>query len=182
MKKLLLASLLMLSAELASAQGEPKGAGGAGEAQAPAQSGILASDSAKKLVRVQLIAGAEALNQGMNFNGYTNGEAKLVVPLGWTVEVLLQNHDAHHPHSAAVITPESFQAQGVMQPAFPGAMTETPRQGIPQGADTQFSFLPDHPGEFYLVCGVAGHAEAGMWLRLVVSDAATEPRLDLEAR
>ena len=56
-------------------------------ATAAQQAAVVTSDAATKTVRLNLVAGQGAANNGLNYNGSAKGEKTLTVPLGWTVEV-----------------------------------------------------------------------------------------------
>jgi len=55
-----------------------------------------------KSVKIVLVATFNGANYGMNFNGYSHGNAVLTVPLDWTVNVTFIN-PSPIPHSAIVI-------------------------------------------------------------------------------
>jgi plastocyanin len=67
---------------------------------------------------------------------------------------------------------------GSSTPAFSGAVSPTPKftRGSAPGSTSaaqQFSFTAGKSGTYLLICGIAGHALAGMWDTLVVSPTAT---------
>ena len=60
--------------------------------------------------------------------------------------------------------------------AIPGAAKLA--QGIPKGAGTLVAGLAaNKPGKYFLVCGVPGHLQAGMWDRFTVSASAKTPSI-----
>ncbi|MBF8379126.1 hypothetical protein IW967_14845 [Alicyclobacillus mali] len=136
---------------------------------------------AKREVQWKVIAGDGRQNGGMNFDGYADGDMTLVVPMGWRVVIEFENASLM-PHSAMVV-PYDVRARASFDAsilAFPGAETPNPSQGEPKGSRNEIVFTASRVGTYALVCGVPGHALAGMWDRLVVSDQAKQPSLDLQ--
>ena len=119
---------------------------------------------------ITLIAGQTDAASGFNFNGHANGESTLTVPLGWTVTF---ENAATPPHSVVVLSYSGRQPDEATRPAFPDAATPNPASGLPRGARATFSFVASHPGTYEFLCGVSGHALAGMWDYLIVSRTAT---------
>lgn len=144
--------------------------------------GITAEDLLKpgegpKSVKVTLVATFNAVNYGMNFNGYSHGKAILTVPSGWRVHVTFIN-PSPIPHSAIVIEKDDIKKLQVPEPYFDGGATPKHLTGMTMGK-ADFSFIPDEAGEFALACGFPAHAVAGHWVSLIVSDTATVPTLQL---
>ncbi|WP_076344294.1 sulfocyanin-like copper-binding protein [Alicyclobacillus vulcanalis] len=142
---------------------------------------LLTWNAAKHEVRWKVVAGDGRANGGMNFDGYANGSMTLVVPIGWRVVIDFDNASLM-PHSAMVVPygdreRSNFDATMV---AFPGAETPNPSQGDPQGTHRDVIFTAAKVGTYALVCGVPGHALAGMWDQLVVSDEAKHPSLRVQ--
>src|SRR5579883_2221067 len=85
------------------------------------------------------------------------------------------------PHSLQVIpftaTPP---VTALPHPAFPGAETPTPRDGTAPGQSAVAVFTATTPGRYLLICGVPGHALAGMYgiLDVAGSPSAT-PRMSV---
>src|SRR2546422_9360276 len=50
-------------------------------------------DADKKIVRLQIVGAADGTNGTMNFNGYAQGEMRVIVPLGWTVHVSFRSEE-----------------------------------------------------------------------------------------
>ncbi len=126
-------------------------------------------------VDVGIVAGKSAADGGFDFNGYQRGAMTVTVPSGWQVVVHFQNVNAL-AHSL-IVAPASAaqQAAPPSTPAFPGAMTKDLASGLPKGATQTLTFAASKAGTYAFVCGVPGHAVAGMWDKLVVSDAAKAP-------
>jgi sulfocyanin len=127
------------------------------------------------VVTVSLVAGQTPAEGGFNFNGYGHGGMTVTVPAGWTVVVGFRNAGAL-PHSAMIAPAAAVRAAAPPAvPVFAGAATPGVSTGLAQGAKATFSFRAGQPGTYAIMCGVPGHAAAGMWDRLVVSAAATVP-------
>jgi plastocyanin len=142
--------------------------------------GITADDLLKlgnqpKTVKVVLAATFTSANAGMNFNGYSHGNAVLTVPVGWTVQVTFIN-PSPIPHSAIVVDKADVKKLQIAEPYFDGGATAKHLQGLTMGK-ADFSFVADEAGEFALACGFPAHAMAGHWVALNVSADAKTPTL-----
>lgn len=140
-------------------------------AQVPA-SEWLTWDAATNTATFKLVAGAPGAKSPFNFDGYTDGEATLVVPGGAHVVVNFVNEDGT-PHSAEVIGDGKAPIPNMGgDPAIPAAYTRDVTQGLAQfGKDVMRFTAPDH-GEYRIFCGVPGHGLSGMWIRFLVDPAA----------
>lgn len=125
-----------------------------------------------KTVELTVVAGATDANGSLNFNGYSNGTMTLTVPTGWTVVIHYENHSALR-HSFDVIPYTGKQPDSAPPPVFKGASTKDLVSGIGPGKMEALTFAAERPGEYEFLCGVLGHAQAGMWGRLKVSSTAT---------
>lgn len=130
-------------------------------------------DAKTHTVVLELLAGAAkgpGVNSGFNFNGYSKGQLKVLVPLHWHVVVDFKNVGSL-PHSA-VIEPKNanLSAQNPTL-AFPKAETPQPTIGTPTGGTAKFTFLAAKPGAYQIVCAYPGHAALGMWDTLTVTRA-----------
>jgi sulfocyanin len=142
------------------------GAGGQGHAGTP---------NATKTVELTLIAGKTTANGSFNFNGFSNGQMTLTVPDGWRVVVHYQNFSPLR-HSFDVIPYTGKQPDAPPPPpVFKNATTQDPVSGIGVGKEETITFVADRAGKYEYLCGVAGHAPAGMWNYLVVSSTAKAP-------
>jgi hypothetical protein len=112
----------------------------------------------------------------MNFNGFSKGGAKYVVPVGWNVEVSFTNRSAV-PHSAIVVERAMAKRVQMGDPAFEGASTPQPLRGTTGSKGETFRFKASETGDYAIACGFPAHAANGHWIALEVSDTAKEPSL-----
>jgi len=123
----------------------------------------LTWDAATNTATFKLVAGAPGAKSPFNFNGYTDGEATLVIPPKALVVINFVNEDGT-PHSAEVITGKDPIPNMGGDPAIPAAYTKDVTQGLPQfGKDVMRFRVPDQ-GEYRIFCGVPGHGLSGMWI------------------
>jgi sulfocyanin len=135
---------------------------------------FMSYDPTAKTVALQLFAAHGSVNGGMNFNGASNGNATITVPVGWSVTWMFKNEDAI-PHSAIVLANQMpFPAQP-QDPAIPRAYTRDVTGGLPTNGTDRTTFKTSTAGQYLLACGVPGHAPSGMWIRFDVSADAKAP-------
>jgi sulfocyanin len=147
-------------------------------ALAQEQPPALDIDRAEKIVRIQLAAGEGEANEGLNFNGYSEGGATLTIPRGWSVEASLLNQDNFRHHSLVLIPADpSALDNPEAHLALSGASTPNPGEGLVPGEEGVVRFVATEEGEYYLACGVLDHAAQGMWIRVVVAGPEAEPSL-----
>ncbi len=145
---------------------------GGAAAMVPGTAGLAAAAHSLDLT---IVAGKDAAAGGFDFNGYQNGAMTITVPVGWRVVVHFANVN-DLPHSVAVLASgANKQPAPPATPAFSGATTKALAAGLPKGAKQTFTFEASKAGTYEFVCGVPGHAVAGMWDRLVVSPTAAAP-------
>jgi sulfocyanin len=133
---------------------------------------------------VQVVAAATSNDSGFNFDGYAKGKANFVVPEGWTITLEFSNKSST-PHSVEItgslklpLTPV-IPAGGVAPVAIPGVATVA--HGLTASSGTVADgFSSNAPGRYYLVCGVPGHVQAGMWDYLTVSAGAKQPSIQVK--
>ncbi|HYM03432.1 MAG TPA: sulfocyanin-like copper-binding protein [Stellaceae bacterium] len=139
----------------------------------------MKTNAGAKLVTLNIIAGFNANNGALNYNGYYTGDMTLVVPVGWTVEIDFKNQDAMLPHSLLVTKPYAHghfpDIAGVNEVAVSRAYTDNPDQGIPSPKTDVVRFVAKNAGDFYFLCGTAGHGQAGMWTNFKIDAAAASP-------
>jgi FtsP/CotA-like multicopper oxidase with cupredoxin domain len=129
----------------------------------PSPGQFLHVDAKARTALVTLYAGYNGENNGFNFDGYGRGELTVQVPRGWRVRVTCTNKGAM-AHSCAVV-----RGPMTITPAFRGATTPNPTDGIPPGQTATFSFVASRVGVYRFACLVPGHEEARMWDVLVVT-------------
>ena len=130
---------------------------------------FLAYDSRSKIVSLQLIAGYNGLNGSLNYNGATNGTHGIFVPVGWRIHVAVTNRDSDLQHSAIVVRELLPPPVEPSEPAFSGAALSQLSEGLHEAETSSLDFVADRAGHYMIVCGVPGHAQAGMWLKLSVT-------------
>jgi hypothetical protein len=81
------------------------------------------------------------------------------VPVGYRVHVIVTSKGAY-PHNAVVTATNPRQTTGTVSLAFRGAGPSDTASGVEA---LRFTFVAGKVGTYYLVCGVPGHASAGMW-------------------
>jgi hypothetical protein len=127
------------------------------------------------VARLQLVAGYDGTNGAMNFNGGSHGRQRIVVPLGWRVDVTFLNKDGDMTHSAVVMPDVKPMPLEVPPPAFARASTTKLEEGFEEGGSDEMSFVADRAGDYIISCGVPGHGQGGEWIRFRVSKAAAAP-------
>lgn len=148
------------------------GAGAKPSSASPAQGDDkwLKYDAATNTVTFQLIGGPS----GFAFNGYTGGDATLVVPGKANVVMPFINKDGT-PHSAEIISGEGPIPNAAVDPAIPRAYTNQLLQGLPQEATDTMRFPVPESGTYRIFCGVPGHGLSGMWIWMKVDPTAKTP-------
>jgi hypothetical protein len=135
----------------------------------------LAVDSTPQTATLRLQVTAPPGSPSALINGYRTGQARIVVPLGWTVRWNWRNDDPTSSHSLVVMVQrEKIPLEGG-RPSLTNAMTRMITAGLPPGATDQTSFLADEAGWYWLLCGVPNHALEGEWLELRVDPDAKAP-------
>lgn len=142
---------------------------------------VYANTKTKTAV-VQVVAAATTANSGFNFDGYAKGQANFIVPTGWNVDLEFSNKAAT-PHNMVItktdkapVLPAAVGQTAAVAVPGPTKLTE----GVPASAGTLLAGLAsDAPGSFYIVCGVPGHLQAGMYDKFTVSSSAKLPSLQV---
>jgi sulfocyanin len=151
----------------------------------PAQaidSSWLRYDTATKTVHFRLIAGLTGLNGALNFNGFDDGTLALVVPVKSKVVIDFFNHDGVLPHSAEIIPAKRPVPASAVDPAIPRAYTSKVEEGLPPQAEDGMTFTASPAGKYFIFCGVPGHGQSGMYIRLEVSATAKVPHVERVAK
>jgi plastocyanin len=139
----------------------------------------LAVDAAGKTASVTLEVETPTTAPSATLNGYRNGEARIVVPVGWTVRWSWRNGDTSSHSLVVMVQREKIPLEGG-RPAFSNAMTRMVTEGLSQGQTDQTTFEAEDAGWYWLMCGVPDHALKGEWLELRVDPAATTARVQLK--
>lgn len=141
----------------------------------------IKSDSAARLVTLSLETAVGPGSKMASINGYRNGEARVVVPLGWTITWNWRNADTSAAHSLVVMVQrEKIPLEGG-RPAFSNAMTRMVTEGLAGGQTDQSTFQADEAGWYWLLCGVPSHALNGEWIEVRIDPDAKKPDLVVKA-
>jgi len=132
---------------------------------------FLSYDAGSKTVTLTLISAFNSKLGGFNFNGGSNGDQTVTIPLGWQVNTAVTNKDAI-PHSAIIIPGTKPLPGAPDQPVIGGAYTN---QLAPQNGHDTMNFKAAPAGTYFIACGIPGHAASGMYITLVISATATAP-------
>jgi hypothetical protein len=139
----------------------------------------LVVDSASRTATISLEVTRPPRAPSALLNGHRAGEARVIVPLGWTFKWNWRNSDSTSPHSLVVMTQrEKIPLEGGRS-AFMNAMTRMLTGGLSQGETDQTTFVADEAGWFWILCGVPEHAVNGEWLELRVDPQATTGRVEI---
>ena len=134
-------------------------------------------DSVARVVTLSLEVTAPAGAGSALLNGYRAGEARIVVPLGWTIKWDWRSVDSTTPHSLVVMVQrEKIPLEGG-RPSFSNAMTRMVTEGLRPGQGDQSTFVADEAGWYWMLCGVPSHAIKGEWLELRVDPDAKTGRV-----
>jgi hypothetical protein len=142
----------------------------------------LVADSAGRTATLILEITRPAGSPSALINGYRAGEARVVIPLGWTVRWSWRNADSSSPHSLVwMVQREKIPLEGGRS-AFSNAMTRSVTEGLAPGQTDQTSFEAEEAGWYWLLCGVPSHALEGEWLELRVDPEARTARVQLKGK
>ena len=138
-------------------------------------------DAATKTVTIPVVSGLTANAGGWNFNGYAQGQMRIIVPVGAKVVMQYYNDDIV-PHSAIIVAgTASTVPSAPSAPVFGGATTTRGETGLMTGGSDEMRFTADKAGKYLLVCGIPGHALSGMWDWFEVSASAKAPSVKIGA-
>jgi Sulfocyanin (SoxE) domain len=152
--------LLLAAAVLVAVGCDPITGTGSGTPPDPNQ--YLKVDAQTRTAVLTLIAGYPASDYQFNYDGYTDGQLFVQVPVGWQLTVQCANRSTIN-NSCAVV------ADGhATEPADPDWSTPDPQKGLNPGASASFVFAPQTAGSYRIASLVAGSEASGMWLDLKV--------------
>ena len=124
---------------------------------------LITWDAATKTATIPIVAGLTSSYDGWNFNSYARRETRIVVPVGTKVVRQFYNENVV-PHSAMIVAgSETAIPPAPTTPAFRGATTHNPGDGLVGGRIDQVRFTAAKAGKYLLVCGIPGYAQSGMW-------------------
>ena len=133
----------------------------------------LVSDSAAKTAELSIVVTRPPGSESALLNGYRRGEARIIIPVGWTVRWNWRNADSSSPHSLVVMAEREKVPLEGGRPAFSNAMTRMVTEGLQLGQTDQTTFEAEEAGWYWLLCGVPSHALNGEWLELRIDPEAT---------
>jgi hypothetical protein len=140
----------------------------------------LASDSAARTATLTLRVTRPAGSPSALINGRRSGDARVVVPLHWTVKWDWRNEDPGAAHSLVVMSQREKVPLEGGRAAFSNAMSRSVTAGLPAGQSDQTTFEAEETGFYWLMCGVPSHALNGEWIELQVRPDAATARLQLK--
>lgn len=132
-------------------------------------------DRSAHSVSLEITAAQTGSNNGWNLNGHAHGEVAIVVPAGYEIFIVFRNADRRRPHVISIGSPPG-DGQDVLEPGGrpahdgPGSMSNRMAGATGPGETDLVALRADRPGEYAIKCAVPGHQDAGMWLRLEVSE------------
>ncbi len=133
----------------------------------------LVADSAVKTAALSIEVTRPRGAASALLNGYRRGEARVIIPIGWTVRWNWRNADWSSRHSLVVMAEREKVPLEGGRPAFSNALTRTLTEGLPPGQTDQTTFQAEEAGWYWFLCGVPSHALEGEWLELRVDPEAT---------
>jgi uncharacterized cupredoxin-like copper-binding protein len=93
------------------------------------------------------------------------------VKAGDTVRLIIKNQ-GKLMHELVIGTPQELEAHAAMMVKFPDMEHDEPYMAhVPPGGSGQLIWTFNRPGEFNFACLIAGHYQAGMTGRIVVTPA-----------
>ncbi|MCL4319332.1 MAG: hypothetical protein M1596_05535, partial [Firmicutes bacterium] len=116
---------------------------------------------------------AASVNQfgSLAFDGYANGFLTVTIPQGWTVDATFVNNQVILKNSAMIVPILQMQKGGPFTPAFPGAFSPNPSQGVKHGVVQHFHFVATHQGHYAVISAVPdGQSSSGMWDYILVKN------------
>ena len=128
----------------------------------------LLANSATRSVTLNLEVTAPPGRPSALINGYRSGEARIIVPLGWTVTWNWRSADSSAAHSLVVMVQREKTPLEGGRASFSNAMTRMVTEGLQAGQVDQSTFVAEEAGWYWMLCGVPGHAVNGEWLELRV--------------
>jgi hypothetical protein len=142
----------------------------------------LVVDSAARTATLELVVTRKTGAPSALINGYRAGEARIVIPVGWTAKWNWRSADSTTPHSLVVMVQrEKLPLEGG-RPSFSNAMTRMVTEGLRPGQGDQSTFEAEEAGWYWMMCGVPGHGLNGEWLELRVDPEAKTASVQVKKR
>lgn len=135
---------------------------GTGSGTPPDPSQYLKVDPHTRTAVMTLIAGYPASDFQFNYDGYTDGQLVVRVPVGWQLTVQCANRSTVNQSCAVVADGHSTE------PVQEDWSTPDPHKGLHPGDSASFVFAPQSPGAYRIASLVPGSEASGMWLDLRV--------------
>jgi hypothetical protein len=151
-------------------------------APAAADTSWIKSDTAERTITLSLVVTKPAGSPSALINGYRSGQARIEVPVRWTVKWNWRNDDPGAVHSLVVMTQREKVPLEGGRASFSNAMSRSVTEGLATGQSDQTTFEAEEAGWYWLMCGVPNHALNGEWLELRVSPDAHNGSVHLKQR
>ncbi len=104
---------------------------------------------------------------GLSEDNLTTPGPTIVVKKGEPVKIVLKPIGALS-HTFVVVESLDSLVPGKVYPIFDEAKIGDDTKPIGPGSEGSTIFIPDKVGQYYYVCGIAGHYQLGQWGALVV--------------
>ncbi len=132
--------------------------------------------TAHKTVTFKVVAAFNGASSGYNFDGYANGNANFVVPLGWKVVIKFSNNSSQLTHSFGIATNHGDNLKMAM---INGKVVHTPdpTMGTSQGTTVTLKFTATPAGKYFANCEMPGHSSLGMYIHFTIDKKASGPEL-----
>ncbi|HZA91149.1 MAG TPA: sulfocyanin-like copper-binding protein [Gemmatimonadales bacterium] len=142
----------------------------------------LQVDSAGRTASLDLVVTRKAGAPSALINRYRAGEARIIIPVGWTARWNWRSTDSTASHSLVVMVQrEKIPLEGG-RASFSNAMTRMVTEGLRPGQIDQSTFEAEEAGWYWMMCGVPGHALEGEWLELRVDPESKTARVELKKK
>jgi len=123
----------------------------------------MSYDKQKQQVNIELVAAWNANNNGYNFNGYFLDDITITVPAGWLVNMTLINLDANAAHSILITEPYTDDIPDELTGEF-AVLHRAYTDSVYANESAEMKFKAK-AGDYWIFCGVKGHAINGMWVK-----------------
>jgi Sulfocyanin (SoxE) domain len=142
----------------------------------------LVADTAARTATLELVVSRKAGAPSALINGYRAGEARIIIPLAWTVKWDWRSADSTAPHSLVwMVQREKIPLEGG-RASFTNAMTRMVVEGLRPGQSDQSTFIADEAGWYWMLCGVPGHAVRGEWLEVRVDPESKTAKVEMKKK